>query len=297
MVTILPDIFETVKAVFPRNFFMALFSNGDMLLPIFVLAVLLGFNMNFNKMLTRPAVQIVDAFSGIFRHLNSFIIEFSGLLIIPIAWFLTEQIIATQELALFKQMLTAILIDIVFIIFIVFPIIIYFTMGKKNPYKWIVAALAPALAALASGDSLYSLSYQMKNSKENMKANTEVSSFNLPFLAIFGKAGTAMISSIAFIVILKSYSSLGITLSGVLWVSLLSFIVSFFIGTFPGSGVLVSVALLCSFYGRGIEEGYLLLSPIMPILLSLSVMLDTITNSLLNLIISYRAGLHQTTKS
>ena len=40
-----------------------------------------------------------------------------------------------------------------------------------------------------------------------------------------------------------------------------SFLVSFLTGPFPGSAVFIGLALLCSWYGKGIEEGYLILRP------------------------------------
>ncbi|MDC7124399.1 MAG: cation:dicarboxylase symporter family transporter [Spirochaetales bacterium] len=287
--TDLPSFYDTLSAIFPKNFFYAIFQNGDRILPIFVMAVLIGFNLNFNKIIVRPAVQITESLSSIFKQINSFIIELCGLFIIPMAWFTTVQIMNTPELELFKQMLLALAIDTAIIILVLYPIILYFAAGKKNPYKMIFEAIAPAIAGLASGDSLFGLSVQIKNCSDKTKKNNDVSSVSLPLLSFFGKAGTAMITGAAFIVILKSYSSLGVTVSGVIWVSVFAFLSSFAIGAFPGSGVLVSVTLLCTLYGKGIEEGYLILKPILPILFSLSVMLDTLTNSLITLVISHRA--------
>ena len=289
----LPGFYDTILSIFPRNFFAVFFQNGNMILPVFIAAALIGFNLNFDKVVTRTAVQLFESLSGIFRHINSFIIELMGFFIFPMAWYTTEQLLNTAELDVFRQMLFAITADILILIFIIYPIILYFATGRKNPYKWIYAALAPALAALASGDSLFCLSIQMKNSSANMGSKPEASSISLPLLAVFGKAGTAMITGISFIVILKSYSSLGLNLQGVIWVSAFAFLSSFIVGPFPGTGVFVAVSLLCSIYGRGIEEGYLILKPILPILFSVSVLLDTLTNSIISMIVSQNAGLFE----
>ncbi len=285
--------YNTLLAIFPRNFFSVILQNGDQILPIFIMAVLVGFNMNFDKVVTRAAVQLFESVSGIFYHINSFIIELMGFFMVPMAWYITEQIINTSEIELFKQMLFAITADVLIIIFIIYPVILYFITGRKNPYKWIYAALAPSIAAVASGDSLFCLGLQIKNSSENMGSRKETGAVSLPLLAVFGKAGTAMITGVSFIVILKSYSSLGLNLSGVIWVSTFAFLSSFIVGPFPGSGVFVAVSLLCGIYGRGIEEGYLILKPVLPILFSVSVMIDTLTNSLISMIVSRNIGLHE----
>ena len=288
----LPGLFETLMTIFPKNFFRALFIDGNQLLPVFIMAVLVGFNLNFDKVVTRTAVQVFDSLKSVFYHINSFIIELLGIIIIPSVWYITAQISRTAEIAPFTQMLLAILIDIIFIIFVLYPVIIYLLTGRKNPYRYIYAALAPSLAALSTGDSLFCLGLQIKNSRENMGSTPDAGSVNLPFLAVFGKAGTAMITGISFIVILKSYSSLGLNLSGVLWVITFSFLSSFIISPFPGSGVFVAVSMLCTIYGRGLEEGYLILKPVIPVLLSVSVMLDAMTNSLISMLSSKKTGLH-----
>ena len=156
---------------------MAVLQDGSRILPVFIMAVLIGFNLNFDKVITRPAVQLFESLSGVFFHINSFIIELMGFFMVPLAWYLTIQIRNTAEIDLFRQMLLAVGIDILVIIFIIYPVIIYLAAGRKNPYKWIYAAIAPALAAIASGDSLFSLGLQIKNSRENMGANAEAGSF------------------------------------------------------------------------------------------------------------------------
>lgn len=290
--TIPRSFYEIMLDIFPRNFFSALIGSGDQILPIFIMAILIGFNMNFDKVISRSASQLFDSLSGIFRHINSFVIELMGFFMIPMAWFITDQIISTSEIELFRQMLLAITVDLVIVIFILYPIIIYFVTGRKNPYKWIYAALAPALAAAASGDTLFSLGLQIKNSSGNMGSSREAGAVSLPVLAVFGRAGTAMITGAAFIVILKSYSSLGLNFSGILWVSAFSFLSSFILGPFPGTGVFISVSLMCSIYGKGIEEGYLILKPVLPVLFSISVMLDILTNSIISMLAARKSGLH-----
>ena len=87
-------------------------------------------------------------------------------------------------------------------------------------------------------------------------------------------------------VIINSYSSLGITVSQVLWVLLYSFLFSFLTGPFPGLGVVVSLSALCGIYGKGLEDGFLILKPIFPLLISFSVFLDMVTAALVSLLVA-----------
>jgi len=63
----------------------------------------------------------------------------------------------------------------------------------------------------------------------------------------------------------------------VLWIGLISFILSFFLGAFPVGGTFISLTLLCTLYGRGFDAGYLLLKPMAVILGSFAAAIDAAT--------------------
>ncbi len=42
----------------------------------------------------------------------------------------------------------------------------------------------------------------------------------------------------------------------------------------------IALANICVLYGRGIEQGYLILRPVLPLLISFGILLDVITSSL-----------------
>ena len=76
------NIMDGLRAIFPRNLFSVFWGSGDFLLPLMVLAFLLGVNMDFDRQLTRPIVQIFDSLSRIFYHLNSLVVELFGIAMI-----------------------------------------------------------------------------------------------------------------------------------------------------------------------------------------------------------------------
>jgi len=83
----------------------------------------------------------------------------------------------------------------------------------------------------------------------------------MPIFTIFGRAGTALTVTVSFIVILKSYSSLGIAAVDMLWLMGIAILLSFFLGRFPSGGAYIALATVCALYGRGFEAGYLILKP------------------------------------
>ena len=279
------SVMDGLRTIFPRNLFSVFWGSGDFLLPLIVLAFLLGVNMDFDRQLTRPIVQIFDSMSRIFYHLNSLIVELFGfaMIVITAAWMMR---VSHADLAMYKQILIILAVDVGIVVFGVFPLGLYLLGVKENPYRWLYAAMGPAIAGLFTGDAYLSLGFLTKHGKESLGVPRMVGSAVYPLFAVLGRAGTAMISSVSFILILRSYSSLEITFLQTLWVMLFSFIVSFVLGAVPGNGAFFSVFMLCSIYAKGLQEGYLILRTIAPLLVSLGAFIDVIASALVSLLIA-----------
>ena len=83
--------------------------------------------------------------------------------------------------------------------------------------------------------------------------------------------------TVSFIVILKSYSSLGIAFSDMLWLVGVAIVLSFFLGRFPSGGAYIALATVCALYGRGFEAGYLILKPAAFFICSIAAAIDALT--------------------
>ncbi len=281
------NVYEGLSAIFPRNLFTVFF-HGDFLFPIMVLAFLLGVNMDFDRQLTRPIMQFFDSLSRIFYHMNSFIVEIFGLAMIVITAATTMQLLRTN-LGMYTQILIILAADAILVVFGVFPACLYLLGVKSNPYRWLYASLGPALAGLFTGDHYVSLGVLSKHGKESLGVPRMIGSAVYPLFASLGRAGTAMISAVSFILILRSYSGLEITFLQVLIVVGLSFVVSFVLGAVPGMGVYFSLFMLCSLYGP--PEGYLILKNVAPLLISMGVFIDVVSSAFTSLLIAREENL------
>ena len=279
------SVIDGLKVIFPRNLFAVFFGSGDFLLPIVVLAFLLGLNMDFDRQLTRPVVQIFDSLSRIFYHLNSLIVELFAIALIAIAAARISHL-SHADLGMYKQIIIILAVDVVVVAFGVFPGALYLMGIRENPYRWLYASIGPAIAGLFTGDQYVALGVLTKHGKESLGVPRMVGSAVYPLFAILGRAGTAMVSTVAFILILRSYSSLEITFLQTLWVMLFSFIVSFILGAMPGSGALYSIFMLCSLYAKGLQEGYLILRTIAPLLVSFGAFIDVLSSAFVSLLIA-----------
>ena len=281
-----PGIREMVLQVFPKNMFKVFISDGNFLFPLFFLAFFVGLNFSFDRLITRPAISFFDSMSRIFYHINSFIVEILAIGMIILSIQFIKELRSTEELKLFRQLFIILIINTGIIVFGIFPLLLY-TLGKReSPYKWLYAMIAPAITAFLSKDTYFTLTTLTKHGKDSLGVPRKVGSAAYPLFAMFGRAGTAMVTAVSFVVILTSYSSLGINFSLFLWVMLFSFLFSFTLSRAPAAGVFVALSGMCALYGRGIEEGYLILGAVMPILISFGVLLDVFTASFVTLLVS-----------
>lgn len=282
-----PGFKELIFKIFPYNLFNIFTGSGDILFPVVFFSLFLGLNFSFDKVLSRPVVQVFDSLTRIFYHIAKFVNEILGLGLIVLAAYFTVHLRRTEELELYSELLLLIAILTVFIIFCIYPILVYFLTGRQNPYKYLYGILAPAVAAFFSGNSYFSLVPLIPHIKENLGVPRQIGATTIPLFALFAKAGTAMVSSITFIVILKSYSSLGIEFVEITWIIGVSIAASLLTSTVPGFGVAAALTALCTLYGRGIENGFLIIYPILPLLSSFAVFIDMVTVAMGSLVVAY----------
>jgi len=284
--TLLPvGILDGLKVVFPRNMFNVFFGSGDFLLPLMVLSFLLGVNLDFDRQLTRPIVQIFDSLSRIFYHLNSLVVELFAVALIAIAAARVSHL-SHADMGMYKQLIIIVAVDTALVTFGVFPGALFLLGIKENPFRWLYASLGPAITGLFSGDHYVSLGVLSKHGKESLGVPRMVGSAVYPLFAVLGRAGTAMIGSVSFILILRSYSSLEINFLQTLWVMLWSFLLSFVLGAAPGAGAFYLLFMLSFRYGKGWQEGYLLLQAIAPLLVSFGAFIDVLSAAFASLLIA-----------
>ncbi len=292
-----PELGAMILQLFPRNLFSLFLDSGDFLLPLVFFAFLLGLNLTFDRQVARPILELSNSLCRVFYHINALVSEFIYIGCIAMAASLVFNLRRIGELHLFLELFFVLGLFVVVVGFGIFPAALYFIGGKKAPFRWMFAQLGPAIGALLSGDLYFSTGLSIRHGAESLGIPRRVGSVTYPFAAIFGRGGTGMVTVVSFIVILRSYSSLEIGLFQLIWVMLISFFVSFALGTVPGSGALVGIAVLSGLYGRGMEEGFLILKPIAPILVSFGVFLDTIAAGFVSVLVSDRMKLTRKVES
>ena len=202
---------EILLGLFPKNAFQALTAGGDNLAPLFILAMILGLAFSFDQAVTKPVIGMFDSLSRILYQINSFFVEILAIFAILATAYNAREFRKVLELSLYRSLLLTVAAEVLFVVLILIPCILYFAGGRKNPFRILYGLAGPALAGAVSGDLFFGAGTLAKHGKESLGIRRRSGTLTLPVALILGRAGTALVTSTSFIVVLNSFSNIGLT--------------------------------------------------------------------------------------
>lgn len=284
------NIKDAFLELFPSSAFEA-FTNGLYILPLCVLGGFAGAGCAVDKTISKPVLTLFDSLAKTSYSVMVFFVDvFSiGLLAVSVHWAISfKNMIAAK---FFTDFIILLFADFFIITLLIIPAVIRIFCRDVNPYRVIYASIAPAAAAFISGDTNSTLPVLLRHSNESLGVRRRISSVALPVFSVFGRAGSAMTVTISFIVILKSYSSLGISVGDMAWLVIISSFFSFMLGRIPIGGAYAALAAICAVYGRGFESGFLILRPATFFIGSIAAGIDAVIAMAGTYIIAHRSGM------
>ncbi|MDR3312027.1 MAG: cation:dicarboxylase symporter family transporter, partial [Spirochaetaceae bacterium] len=276
-----------LEALFPLSGFGALL-NGAFLLPVFFLAFLIGWACAVDKQNTKPLIFLTTACTRIFTFLTNFIQDFLtvGMVADAMHWAITFR--GVMAPGIFNRLFLVLAADLVLVAFGIYPLIAWQLCGRRNPYRILYGSIAPAIAAFFSGDTNFVLALNIRHTKELAGSRTPVVGVSAALFSIFARGGSSLTAAVSFVVILNSYSSLGISPANLLWIACMSLGLSFLLPASPSGGAFILLTVLCSRYGQGFEAGYLLLKGAAVIICSFACAIDALTAVFGTCIVTHR---------
>jgi Na+/H+-dicarboxylate symporter len=290
------DVYQGALDLFPSNMFAALFVDGIQLLPLCVFAFFLGMGLSYDRNYTKPVISLIDSLSRIFYHVVSFFSEILGLLIIALAAYWAIRFQEALRADVFRDLILLLAMFSVVMGFGILPLFLYIIRPKVNPWAALYGSLGPALGAFFSGDINFSIPVIFRHVKENLGVRRRSNTVTVALFAAFGRAGSAMVAAASFIVIIKSYSSLGVTLADVVSIGARATLISFLLARHSGDAAYTALAALCIGYGRGYEAGYLILKPLAFYLIAVGTFLDVMINCFASFALARTGGFQENRK-
>lgn len=269
----LPDL---IRSLFPYSAFETM-QNGSFLLASFLLAILLGTASTADENMFKPIVSLSDSLSKLLYNISVIFTEFLPIGMVAISCLWTVQFRLILSSSVFVPLIIMLLVDFVVVVGIIYPLIVRYLCHDSHPYRILYAAICSIVTAFFSGDANFVLQLNIRHGKESLGIRRRINGAVFPLFSIFQRGGSALVTIVSFIVIWRSYSSLNISVQDVLWITFVSFGLSFLLGGFSSGAPFISLSVLCSLFGRGFENGFLLLKPASLIICSFASAFDAVT--------------------
>jgi Na+/H+-dicarboxylate symporter len=281
---------ENILELFPSNMFASLVNESGYLLPVYIFAFFLGMGLSYDRNYTKPVISLADSLSRIFYYVASFFSEIIGFIMILLAAYWAIRYHGALRAAVFRDLILVLGIFSVVLGFGILPLFLYFLGPKTNPWARLYGSLGSALAAFFSGDINFTIPLIFRHVKENLGVRRRCNTITVTLFTIFGRAGSAMVAAMAFIVIIKSYSSLGVGMRDIFAIGGQAFLISFCLARHPGDGAYIALAVLCTGFGRTFEAGYLILKPLGFYLIAVGTFLDVMIASFASFALAKMSG-------
>jgi Na+/H+-dicarboxylate symporter len=266
---------DSILALFPPNMFSAMVNDGVYLLPVSVFAFFLGLGLSYDRNYTKPVIALLDSFSRVFYHIAAFFSEILGFVMIALAACWAVRFHGALKANVFRDLIVLLGVFGALMGFGILPLLLYFIKPKcGNPWVVLYGSLGQALAAFFSGDINFTLPVLFRQLKENSGCRRRSNMVTAALFTTFGRAGSAMVAVVAFIVIIKSYNLLDIRPLDILAIGGKAFLISFLLAGRPGDGAYMALAVICLGYGSTYESGYSILKPIAFYLVAVGTFLD-----------------------
>jgi Na+/H+-dicarboxylate symporter len=287
------DTAASILALFPSNMFQALTGDTLYLFPVCVFACFLGMGLSYDRSFTKPVIALIDSLSRVFYYIVVFFSEIMGILMIVLSAYWALRFRNALRAEVYNDFIVLLAVFSLVLGFVILPLFLYILRPKVNPWALLYGSLAAAVTAWFSGDINFTLPVMLRCGKENFGVRRRANTLTHALFNAFGRAGSAMTAAAAFILVIKSYSGLDMTLANSFFIGLRAFIISFFLAGHPGDGAYTALALICIGYGQSYEAGYLLLKPLAFYLITIGTFLDTVIASFSSFVIARLSGFQE----
>ena len=275
---------------FPQNLFSVFAQPGNFILPIAIVALIFGWAMKSrleNNSIV-PAISI--EIESIFNFLLNAYINFLGIGMILISAYLVVQMRSITDIGLFYQFIAVVSILTAVVIIIVYPLVAIILRCRTRPMRLIKHILSSTVVSVVSGDSYFSSIMVLRLFRDRFPADRDIP-YNLTLLGmLFSKAGSAFVASMVFFMVLQSYTAIGITFLNTVWIMVIIIALSPLAATSPRLGVVHLVVAAAALYGNGLENGFLIIVPILPFLISIATLLDIFTVTFFGYLLADKLG-------
>ena len=261
---------------------------GKFFLPLVFAAFILGAALTPSSDVIRPAYTVMNSFSeAVYRiqrtaaYFGAFYVYVAGTAFFLNIW---------QEKTAFvsPKPFVALALSVLLVIMVVLPLLYaIFTGFRKNPYGVVGRGLAGLLTAFLSSNIYASSLMGESLSRSNMGIQKRISSTATPLSILIARGGTAFVSTLTTVTLLKTLGAEISTFALVLLalpISGLSLVSSFF----PGVEIAVVSVFAIRFLNINVYGAEAAIVALLPILNGFAIMIDVLISFMASAIVGAR---------
>lgn len=194
-----------LNGLYPSNPFLTLATTSYYILPLLIISWILGVSLKPSADIIRPAYTVMNSFSEVMYRIvrtvsaYGFILVYAGSSYLFLALYQEKTILVSPEFV--KLFLAASLVAILVVIPLLYAI---FTGFKRNPY-WVLGRSFSSIATgLFTGNILASSLICEGVSRHNLGVQKRIASTATPLFILIGRGGTALVSTLSVLALLKA---------------------------------------------------------------------------------------------
>ncbi len=291
-VSVPPEVGDLLRRSLPLNGFQLFVLGENALAMILLLGALIGWTLRYDREITSPVSLVSDSANRIFYRLNAGLTSVLGFLLAIPAGMMIVRLRELPDLQLFGQFLIVVATAAVLVALVLYPLALYLMRRDiRAAAEWLSCMGAPGLAALLGGDVYFATPTLIRVAKEELRVPRRVGGSVSYLVAVFSRAGSVLVAVAGFLLVIRSYTALEIGFGDTLGVAVTAVLASFLLGRTPAGGVTVLLSYLAVAYGRGMDDSYLILLPVLPFLERLGAWLDVMTHGFIAFAVAESEGI------
>lgn len=196
---------HAISGLYPSNPFLTLATTSYYIIPLLIISWILGISLKPNADTIRPAYTVMNSFAEVMYRIirtvsaYGFLLVYTGSSYLFLALYQEKTILVSP--AFVKLFIAASLVAV----FVVLPLLYaIFTGFKRNPYWVLGRSFSAIVSGLFTGNILASSLISEGVSRQNLGIQKRVVSTATPLFILVGRGGTALISTLSVLALLKA---------------------------------------------------------------------------------------------
>lgn len=271
--------FEGIRTLlFSNNAFTQFTKSTTSLLPILVVAGIIGYALKPDYEVLRPAYVVTNSFAEVIMRLSRILTYLAAIALFFLSAFISMQ--SNLITALYKALpislmyIAVVLIALTLLLPLLFALVTGFKRG--NPYAILFNSFASIVTSFFYMSTLESTISMIALGEHNSNVKKRVAGTAFPLYTIIGKGGSAMIATFTLLLIFKNSGTIQLTIVPLLLLTLFASLVSLLSSFVPRFEVLfIMIFTYSGLFGTLLETPGSFILLLFPFIQGLAAVIDS----------------------